>query len=319
VSALPFIVHVDDVAEVEGAYRPPFDGEKLSLYRDLGRASGTIHAGFSYERLLPGRRTSFTHAHELEEEFVFVVAGTCHVRTIDTGGAVHEVPLRAGHAVAFPAGTGLAHTFVNHGSEDCFLFVHGERRAAERVFYPEDPAYDAHHAATRALAHWTRGTVRATTRADLPVILDFLARKAAFDATMVDVAPALRATEDALGETLFGVAPYAWARLAMRAGRPVGFALYYFRYSSFRARPSIWLDDLYVLEEARSGGVGRAILGDLAAIARAHRCTHMSWTVAARNARGIAFYERHGAVVVDRTGPQWHVEASADVLEQLAG
>jgi uncharacterized cupin superfamily protein len=67
------------------------------------------------------------------------------------------MPLRAGHAVSFPAGTAIAHTFVNRGTEECTLFVAGERRPdADRVFYPEDLEYDAHHATTRPQRHWTR-------------------------------------------------------------------------------------------------------------------------------------------------------------------
>ena len=153
----PFVVHIDDVEEIEGTYSAPFDGEKLSLYRDIGRAAGSKNVGFSWERLLPGRRTSFTHAHSTEEEFVFVLSGTCHVRVIEPGGEAREIPLRAGHGVSFPAGTELAHTFVNHGTEECTLLVVGERRPdTDRVFYPENDEYDAHHAKTRPERHWTR-------------------------------------------------------------------------------------------------------------------------------------------------------------------
>jgi uncharacterized cupin superfamily protein len=152
----PYVVHIDDVAEVEGTYPTPFDAEKLTLYRDLGRAAGSKNVGFAYERLLPGRRSSFTHAHSAEEELVYVLAGTCHVRTLEPGAAPREIPLRAGHAVSFTAGTGLAHTFVNHGTEECALLIVGERRPEDRVFYPEDPSYDAHHAQARPDRHWTR-------------------------------------------------------------------------------------------------------------------------------------------------------------------
>lgn len=153
----PFVVHIDDVEEVEGAYGAPFDGEKLSLYRDIGRAAGSKNVGFGWERLLPGRRTSFTHAHSTEEEFIFVLSGTCHVRVIEPGGEGREIPLRAGHGVSFPPGTEIAHTFVNRGNEECTLFVVGERRPeTDRVFYPEDLEYDAHHAASRPERHWTR-------------------------------------------------------------------------------------------------------------------------------------------------------------------
>jgi uncharacterized cupin superfamily protein len=151
-----YIVHRDDVEEVEGAYRAPFDREKLSLYRDLGRAAGSRNLGFAFERLLPGRRTSFTHAHSAEEEFVYVLSGTCHVRIVEHGCA-QEIPLRAGHAVSFPAATGIAHTFVNHGQEECALLVVGERRPSEdRVCYPDDAEYDAFLAKTQPERHWRR-------------------------------------------------------------------------------------------------------------------------------------------------------------------
>ena len=152
-----YVVHIDDVEEVEGTYPAPFDGEKLSIYRDLGRAAGSKNIGFGFERLPPGRRTSFTHAHSHEEELVYVLAGTCHVRVVEPGGEPREIPLRAGHAVSFPHGTGIAHTFVNRGAEECTLFIVGERRpGVDRVFYSDDAEYDAHHAKTRPEAHWLR-------------------------------------------------------------------------------------------------------------------------------------------------------------------
>ena len=150
------VVHIDDVAEVEGSYPAPFDAEKLTIYRDLGRAAGSRTLGVGHERLLPGRRSSFSHAHSHEEEFVFVIAGSCHVRLIAPGEQAREVPLRAGHAVSFSAGTGIAHTFVNHGTEECTLLVVGERRHEDRFCYPEDAEYDAHHAKTRPEKHWNR-------------------------------------------------------------------------------------------------------------------------------------------------------------------
>lgn len=152
-----YVVHIDDVPEAEGHYPPPFDGEKMTIYRDLGRAAGSKTVGMGYERLPPGRRSSFTHAHSAEEELIYVLSGTCHVRLIEPGAEPREVPLRAGHLVAFPAGTGIAHTFVNHGTEECVLLVIGERRPdADRWIYPEDTAYDEHFARTRPEKYWKR-------------------------------------------------------------------------------------------------------------------------------------------------------------------
>lgn len=153
----PYVVHLDDVEEQVGTYPTPFDAEELTIYRDLGRAAGSKSIGFGYERLLPGRRSSFTHAHSEEEELVYVLAGACHVRVLEPGAEPREIPLRAGHTVSFPAGTGIAHTFVNHGTEECTLLVIGERKpGVDRWFYAEDAEYDAHFAATRPDRYWKR-------------------------------------------------------------------------------------------------------------------------------------------------------------------
>jgi uncharacterized cupin superfamily protein len=154
----PFIVHALDVPEEEGAYPAPFDGEKLSLGRNLGKAAGTERLGLWQERLPPGRRTSFTHAHSHEEELIYVLQGECHVRLLEPGAAAaREIPLRAGHTVSFPAGTGIAHCFVNHGTNDCLLLCVGERRhGVDRCFYPEDRKYDEHRRLTQPERHWAR-------------------------------------------------------------------------------------------------------------------------------------------------------------------
>jgi GNAT superfamily N-acetyltransferase len=86
--------------------------------------------------------------------------------------------------------------------------------------------------------------------------------------------------------------------LAGDPGSAVGFALYYFRYSSFRGRPSVWLDDLYVHPHARRQGAGRLLMDRLAAVATAADCTHIAWVASASNAVGMSFYRRLGATVV---------------------
>jgi len=155
--ALRFIVHEDDVPEVEDHYPSPFDSERLSWERDLGRAAGTVNFGLRKDRLPPGRRTGFTHAHSQEEELVYVLEGECFARLIEPDGTVHEHPLRAGHTVAFPAGTAIAHTFVNRGQRDCILLVFGERKdETDRVFYPEDAEYERHLEQNRPKYYWKR-------------------------------------------------------------------------------------------------------------------------------------------------------------------
>jgi uncharacterized cupin superfamily protein len=151
----PFIVHVSNVPEEEGRYPAPFDTEALSFSRDLGQAGGSVNVGLREERIPPGRRTSFTHAHSREEEAVYVLQGECHVRLIEPGQAPRELPLRPGHAVFFPAGTGIAHCFVNHGTTDARVLAFGERRDADdRVFYPEDQGYEAELREKRPHRFW---------------------------------------------------------------------------------------------------------------------------------------------------------------------
>jgi GNAT superfamily N-acetyltransferase len=78
---------------------------------------------------------------------------------------------------------------------------------------------------------------------------------------------------------------------------PVGFASYFLTFSSFLARPGLWMDDLYVHPQARGSGAGTALLCRLARLAEERGCARVEWTVAAANERGIGFYRKHGATV----------------------
>ena len=128
----------------------------MGLTRNLGKAAGTKSIGLCMDRLPPGERSSFTHAHSHEEELVYVLEGECNVRIIEPGQEPREVPLRAGHVVSFVAGTRIAHCFVNRGSRDCMLLTVGERkRDVDRGFYAEDRDYDAFFARTRPDSHWS--------------------------------------------------------------------------------------------------------------------------------------------------------------------
>jgi GNAT superfamily N-acetyltransferase len=89
----------------------------------------------------------------------------------------------------------------------------------------------------------------------------------------------------------------------------VGFALYFFTYSTFVGRPSIWLEDLFVLPDARGQGAGKALLSAVARIAVRRGCGRMEWTVLDWNTPSIRFYERLGArlrkdwILTRLTGP----------------
>jgi uncharacterized cupin superfamily protein len=123
--------------EVEGPDNShyPGDDELMSVGAPLGRHFGLTRLGIHHERLPPGRRTSFPHAESAEEEFVFVIEGRPDV-WLD--GHLH--PLKPGDSVGFPAGSGLAHTFINNTDAEVRLLVVGETSKAEnRIVYPLHP------------------------------------------------------------------------------------------------------------------------------------------------------------------------------------
>ncbi|WP_439213838.1 cupin domain-containing protein [Duffyella gerundensis] len=117
----------------------PDSNERMSIGAPLGRALGLTRLGIHHERLLPGRRLSYPHAESAEEEFVYVLQGSPHAWI---NGELYA--LQPGDAVAFPAGTGVCHTFINNGKEEAHLLVVGEANKPEnRIFYPLNPAYAA--------------------------------------------------------------------------------------------------------------------------------------------------------------------------------
>jgi len=135
--------------------------------------------------------------------------------------------------------------------------------------------------------------IRDAQPADLPLILAFIHQKAAFDGCPESV----EATEERLREALFGERPLAGFLFAEVEGSPVGFASYFRTYSTFLARPGLWLDDLFVQEAWRSHGIGKALLERLAGMVAAEDGGRLEWTAARTNDRGLSFYARMGAQV----------------------
>jgi len=129
----PFIIASTDVSESEDTY--PRSEERMAASRAIGRAAGLQRIGLHLTRVAPGQRTSYPHAEEQEEEFVYVISGEVDA-WID--GQLH--PMRAGDLAAFPAGTGTCHCFLNNGSAEAVLLVGGERSKPDnRIFYPLNP------------------------------------------------------------------------------------------------------------------------------------------------------------------------------------
>jgi uncharacterized cupin superfamily protein len=127
-----FIISSGDVPEVEGRY--PGSDEVFSHGRPIGKAAGLVRIGLHIERLPPGHRLSLPHAEEKEEEFVYVIDGEVDA-WID--GRLHRMV--AGDLAAFPAGTGVCHTFINNGDRVATLLGGGERTKPDnRIYYPLD-------------------------------------------------------------------------------------------------------------------------------------------------------------------------------------
>ena len=130
----PFIRSTAEVPEQVHVY--PRSTEPMGPTRQLGREAGLQRIGVNIQRLPPGTRSSWPHAEENEEEFVYVVDGEVHA-WID--GHLHR--MTTGDLAAFPAGTGICHCFVNNGEREAVLLVGGEAaRKGSRIYYPLNPS-----------------------------------------------------------------------------------------------------------------------------------------------------------------------------------
>jgi len=93
----------------------------------------------------------------------------------------------------------------------------------------------------------------------------------------------------------FGRSPYFKTLICRRSRHAVGFALYFFTYSTFLAQPTLYVEDIYVLPEERGQGAGRALFTALARIAVRQKCGRMEWAVLDWNTPAIQFYKSLGA------------------------
>lgn len=135
--------------------------------------------------------------------------------------------------------------------------------------------------------------LRPATSADVPLILTFIRGLAEFERLLHEV----EATEARLHATLFPSEgrPAAECTLAFLDDEAAGFAIYFTSYSTFQAKPGLYLEDLFVKPERRGRGIGKALLLDLARRANERGCGRMEWTVLEWNESAIQFYESIGA------------------------
>jgi GNAT superfamily N-acetyltransferase len=137
--------------------------------------------------------------------------------------------------------------------------------------------------------------IRPAEPGDVELILSLIRQLAEYERAPDQV----RGTPELLTEALFGEHPVAEALIAERAGVPIGFALYHGTFSTWECRPGLWLEDLYVPPEHRRGGVGRALLAELAAIALERGCTRLEWAALDWNEPALDFYEKVSAKRLD--------------------
>jgi len=141
--------------------------------------------------------------------------------------------------------------------------------------------------------------IRAAEAGDVPLIADLIRQLAKFEKLENEVV----LTDELLMEGLFGTRPYAETVIAEEDAKPIGFALFFHTFSTFLARPGLYLEDLFVLAEHRGRGVGRALLAHLAHLAVERGCGRLEWSVLNWNQDAIRFYERLGA----RPNSEWTV------------
>ena len=157
--------------------------------------------------------------------------------------------------------------------------------------------------------------LRPAAPADVPLILNLIRELAEFERLAHEAV----GTEALLTEHLFGPRPAAEVLLAFAGDAeeaPAGFALYFQNFSTFLARPGIYLEDLFVRPEFRGQGLGRTLLERLARLALERGCGRFEWAVLDWNENAIGFYKKLGATVLE----DWRVcRVTGPALARLGG
>ena len=141
--------------------------------------------------------------------------------------------------------------------------------------------------------------IRAAEPRDLAPIVRLIGRLAEFE----HLEHLMQATPEKLGPHLFGPRPAAEALVVDSGEQVVGFALFFTNFSTFLAKPGLYLEDLFVEPELRGRGIGQALLTRLAELAAERGCGRFEWSVLDWNVNAIRFYERMGATVM----PDWRI------------
>ncbi len=154
-------------------------------------------------------------------------------------------------------------------------------------------------------------SIRPATLSDVPLILQLIRELAEYERAPDDAV----ATEEQLREVLFGKQPSAQVLVASEGEEAMGFAVYFFNFSTWLGRPGLYLEDLFVRPVARGRGYGRALLVRLAQIAQERGCGRMEWAVLDWNDPAIQFYKKLGAKPME----EWTVfRLTSDGIGELA-
>jgi GNAT superfamily N-acetyltransferase len=138
-------------------------------------------------------------------------------------------------------------------------------------------------------------SIRSAKPSDAGLIVKFIMDLAVYE----KLAHEAKASEADIARDLFGAAPKAFCDIAEWDCEPVGFALWFYTYSTFLGRPGIWLEDLFVDSAARGRGAGKALLRNLAARCVAEGLGRLEWAVLDWNQPSIDFYKSQGAVMME--------------------
>jgi GNAT superfamily N-acetyltransferase len=154
--------------------------------------------------------------------------------------------------------------------------------------------------------------IRPATREDVPALLTFIRELATYEKKLHKCLT----TEDDLLRDGFGPEPRFRSLIAEWDGEAAGYAVFFYFYSTFQGRPALFLEDLYVPDQFRGKGIGKALLAAVAKLAIEEKCFGMRWEVLDWNTPAIEFYKRLGADFLDERKAVALVE---DALRKAAG
>ncbi len=154
-------------------------------------------------------------------------------------------------------------------------------------------------------------SIRPATATDAQLIFDFIVELAVYEKAKHEVVTSV----EEITETLFGTQSKARALICSIDGKPAGYAVYFYNFSTWLGKNGIWLEDVYVTPAYRGQGAGKALLKHVAQIAVKENCGRFEWSVLNWNTPSIEFYEALGAKPLD----EWTIyRLTGDALKALA-